>query len=460
MRNDSLAIHSNNVRFNRDVRYFVIGAIVLNLLLCFSISLVGDVYSKYGIIYDPRDHVSLGVLSLIVGLLAYFLFRSCDLRNASSAIVMTLFSLSFVGNSAVWWAMNASTTFLIFSIVYWVLIIVFLRLICSKKAHGRAVKESPYRLKKDYLGILILVVALVLVGMFVAWGLISNFQITFDLTDATELRMASREALYSGWMTRFVHFSACIVIPLGASYFIIKRSILGIAIMMLLEIVAYSVAGTKTYLFTFVVCCILSVMVNKSKRFSFFVYVPLFLGVVVLLSCILYVIGNDFLINYVTRRVILTTSFNNWQYTEFFLDNNKLYMLNGALSFLTSFGIKFPYNEDNFSSYMGGWIYGDTNTNASNGMIGDAYANFGLVGLVLFPLLLMAALYVFDCCTRKIMPVYTLSTIISFCQFALNGTLISVLVSYGFVFAILVFFLISKCGYFRIELHKMEGIAS
>ncbi len=374
---------------------------------------------------------------------------------------MTLFSLSYVGNSVVWWAMSASTAFLIFSTVYWIFIIVFLRMICDKKkTQGRAVKEPPYRLKKDYLGILVLAVALVFAGLIAAWGLISGFQITFDLTDATELRMASREALYSGWMTRLVHFSACIVIPLGASYFIIKRSVIGVAIMTLLEIVAYSVAGTKTYLFTFVICCILSVIVNKSRGFSFFVYVPMFLGVVILLSCVLYVIGNDFLMNYVTRRVILTTSFNNWQYVEFFIDNDKLYMLNGALSFLTSFGAKFPYNEENFSSFMGGWIYGDTNTNASNGMIGDAYANFGLVGLALFPLLLIAVLYVFDCCTRETLPVYTLSTIISFCQFVLNGTLVSVLVSYGFVFAILIFYLLSKCGYFKIELRMKAGAAS
>lgn len=460
MRNDLSVTKSGSSHFNRDAGYFVVGAIVLNLLLCYSVSVVGDLYSKYGIIYDPRNYASLGVSSLIVGILAYFLFKSCNLQNASSAIAMTLFSLSFVGNCAVWWSMNASTTFLIFTIVYWIFIIAFLRLICSEKSRWRAVKEPPYRLKKDYLGFFILAVVLVLVGLFFAWGLISGFQISFDLTDATELRMASREALYSGWMTRLVHFSACIVIPLGASYFITKKSISGVAVMTLLEIVAYSVAGTKTYLFTFVVCCILSVMVNKDRGFSFFVHVPLFLGAIVLLSCILYMVGSDFVMNYVTRRVILTTSFNNWQYVEFFLDNDKLYMLNGALSFLTSFGIKFPYNEDNFSSYMGGWIYGDVNTNASNGMVGDAYANFGLVGLVLFPLLLMAALYVFDCCTRKIMPVYTLSTIISFCQFVLNGTLVSVLVSYGFVFAILIFFLISKCGYLRIESRETEGVAS
>ena len=460
MRNDSSVTQSGNLLFNCNAGYFVVGAIVLNLLLCFSVAVVGDLYSKYGIIYDPRDYVSLCMSSLIVGILAYFLFKSCSFQNASSAIVMSLFSLSFVGNCAVWWSMNASTTFLIFSIVYWIFIIIFLRLICGEKSHWRAVKEPPYRLKKDYLGFFILAVAFVLVGLFFAWGMISGFQISFDLTDATELRMASREALYSGWMTRFVHFSACIVIPLGASYFIMKKSVSGVAIMTLLEIVAYSVAGTKTYLFTFVVCCILSVMIKKDRGFSFFIYVPLFLGAVVLLSCILYMLGSDFLMNYVTRRVILTTSFNNWQYIEFFFDNDKLYMLNGALSFLTSFGIEFPYNETNFSSYMGGWIYGDTNTNASNGMIGDAYANFGLVGLVLFPFLLMAALYAFDYCTRKIMPVYTLSTIISFCQFVLNGTLVSVLVSYGFAFAILVFFLISKCGYLRIEPHETESAAS
>ena len=70
-------------------------------------------------------------------------------------------------------------------------------------------------------------------------------------------------------------------------------------------------------------------------------------------------------------------------------------------SFLRWFNIESPY-KDNIAFMIGGMYYGNYEIRGNNGLFTDAYYNMGIMGIILFPLILVFILRLIESVSKGI----------------------------------------------------------
>ena len=150
----------------------------------------------------------------------------------------------------------------------------------------------------------------------------------------------------------------------------------------------------------------------------------------------------DFIINFITRRMYMSTSLNNYYWLEYFSDNPKLYFTNSLLGWLRRFGVQMPYDE-NFSRVIGR-LYYHTETAASSGTIADAYSNLGFIGIAVFPVLLVLAFKLLDKVAPECKLIYLYPIIVTTAVYLLNGGIVTALVTYGYFVGLLLIWYIRR----------------
>lgn len=116
------------------------------------------------------------------------------------------------------------------------------------------------------------------------------------------------------------------------------------------------------------------------------------------------------------------------------------------LKWLTVFGVENPLGVDNVSQYMGTVIYGTTNNNNPAGTFGDAFMNFGVAGLIAYPILNVVCIRLLDGVAGNEPIAYLIAVVFSTTEYIVNGSFLPVLFNYGY-FAFLIYLaLIKKYG--------------
>jgi hypothetical protein len=407
----------------------VLGILIFRFSLDFLYySSVYPLYNIYGFELDFSNEKY--IISLILLLIASTLL-TYQIRDSrpSSSMILFLFLLSFIPNTSLFANMNLEFRFIIISFIYWIVFCLAYWII-PKKFYSNSffiLRRFPNSYKFVAYAFLMIIIAF----SFSYNGL----RINLDLSDVYEMRLQSRALGIPKYMHYIMHWSGNVIFPLFIIKMVLEKKLINAGIFIVGELVLFSIIGLKTWLFILAIS-IVWILFIKVKDFIF--KLPMLFFLINLIGYLEFTtLKSSFFMNHFTRRVFFSTSLTNWYYLDFFNNNSKLLLTDSAFGWIKRFGFIGPYNNEPISRLIGRVYYNNIDMNASSGTIADAYANFGWLGILIYPFVLMLIFRLMDKYSQGVESRILIPIIVSMTILLLNGNIFSVMTTYGYIFALM-----------------------
>ena len=307
--------------------------------------------------------------TIVFGIVGINLFKR---GKATDTIIGLLILLYYYPMCSLCMNSNNDLTYFLFANLYF-----FLLVLCNNIVK---IPDITRRLsaRSKLFDILIVIMGLMMVGIS---GVFTGFRISFDLSEYYELR--TEAAMYSmPTIISFAFYWGLNLIPVGLSYALINKKRVMIVFCLIAQALAFSFNGKKSVLFIMFLMIGISIFYKNEYR----KHIPLYFSLVAIASYVESIIRgtNSFLVKYFIRRLMFIPAFLGEKYYEYFSAHEFDYLRS---SILRRIGLISPYS-NGIPKTMGQYIYGNS-TNANTGLCGDAFANFGWVSLLFYPLLII-----------------------------------------------------------------------
>lgn len=330
----------------------------------------------------------------IIGWIIFFIIVFTiqkTLKSKISLYITKLFLIfSIIPQISLWGIKDYSNTSIILMNIYWIIFIFFLKLFDRIKFKKRkAIDLRDFR-EVFFVSQLSSKVSVVLILLFscmviilISWKY-TGFRFVLSFDNIYEYRQSYNEATKSIIVNYLLPLTASVLLPYCFTIHLIERKYVISAIILILGILSFSISGMKTWLFIYVAVVFFCIC-GKRTRINVIEYLLLFLIGFTCISVWWYYIKGSIELVGLHNRMLSYPSELNFYYYNFFSQNKLLYLRESILRhfFQSPYEIKTPY----LVSYTYGSGEGYTN-NAVNGLFGDAYANFGLLGTIIYPILL------------------------------------------------------------------------
>lgn len=228
-----------------------------------------------------------------------------------------------------------------------------------------------------------------------------------------------------------------VTIPFSACYFYLKRKYLYLTITIFLWLALFSVTGLKSILFS-LPFMVLVLFLIKLKKLKLFYPIAHSLGIAGSIAIFSFS-HNLFAMSVFIRRYLLVPAANYFNYIDFFGVHPKLML---SHSIFKNF-LSYKYNL-NPAHLIGYYYYGHAEMGANTGFIADAFANFGYTGIFFYSLLLILTLIFIGFITDKKAEYLIVSLFLMPFMALVNSALLTVLLTHGLLFAMLLAFLLEK----------------
>lgn len=257
-----------------------------------------------------------------------------------------------------------------------------------------------------------------------------------DLTKVYDIRANYVEIgiPLSGYIFNWV---GAIINPVFFAIYITRKKWIYAALIFALQFLLFSSTGHKTYLFALIFVTVLMWIVTRKNPL---IYMANGLTGIILLGMLSFWLIKDVWISALfTYRTLLVPGQLYFIYYDFFSQHEYVYL---SYSIFQSF-LDYPYHLGP-TNLIGEVYFNNAKMSANTGIVGDAYMNFGFVGLILFAVLLVIILKLIDACAAKkdikiavaaiAMPIITLT----------NGGLLTNLLTNGLLLSLLLLYLLPK----------------
>lgn len=403
------------------------------ILLCYKFSLdviyrfiISPNYSYQGFIYNFS--ISKYIISTFIYLFMLIpIIKLSRRRNNSSIIILLITLVYFVPGYSMYALSGQESNYFLYFTIYWFLILI-LQLIIPQ------IKSNLNRQNRNPIIFNLIVIAFAFFSLAIS-GVYTNFRINLSLSNIYDLRKEARE-FNMPTILKYLQNASDKIIPLGLIYYIVSKKRIMAILLMTIQLLNFSFNGKKSILFTLVIIILITFFYQR-KHISWIT--PSFL----LLNCIaliesLFRGGQSQIVNYIIRRVMFMPTMIGYYYYDFFSRNELDYL---RQSILRWFGATSPYSKISIQRLIGLLYFGSIETNANTGLVGDAYANFGWLGLFFYPIMIIIALRVLDYCTKQVdYRINMVLCVLIFYTF-INGSFFTILLNNGFILTCITMFL-------------------
>lgn len=402
---------------------------ILFLFFCYRKYLI-NVYAYYG--FKNNITFSSMTTAIIILTITFIYIYKVRTNTYSKLIIYVLLLISFIPSIITFCFMPFDYTYLLYLTVYWFMIIFFSWLL--NKVH---IKSNGKKIKSNIFNIYIIVfIELIIVSIILLryTGINLNFSNVYELRNNYLLTKIPTILTYL--------FAAIKVInPLLFIYLYNckKKSICVLSLFV--QIIAFLSDGSKSTIFSILLAFIIAKYFKGKKsedifnngKIKFYILLGLFL--VNFLGFIEYnVFNHSLLYNYFIRRLFFIPSLLNQYYYDYF----SCHMVDlFRQSILGKIGFVSPYNTP-IQKIIGTVYFSSQNMLANNGLFSDAYMNFGKLGVIVMPFLVVLALRFLDYCSKNINPFYLITVIISVSYIFLSSSFFTVLLTHGYLLLCLI----------------------
>ena len=257
----------------------------------------------------------------------------------------------------------------------------------------------------------------------------NGFRLKFDFSNVYALRLQTRE-MEIPTIISYLRNPTGILIPVLIFICLKNKKFLKALILIIIQLAMYGFGANKIHLLSIGVCIVVALF--REKRIYYWVLIGLCLF---LTFSIVYDHFNhelDTLTNILIRRTMFTPHKMCHDYYTCFTLNQPDYWRS---SFLRYFGFESPYGE--LTYYIG--IYNGTLANCDNGLVGDAYGNFGYYSLLIYPFLYFFLFTTYNIMCRGIKKEIILFFSIIYAVVIYDAPFFTVLLTHGYLFMFVLF---------------------
>lgn len=255
-------------------------------------------------------------------------------------------------------------------------------------------------------------------------------RINFNLLDVYEVR-ESYGGHSGALMGYFLPWQAYVINMILLWYGLYRKNFLLIILMILAQLLIFGMTGFKSFLFAPMLVIVLYRSLIKDRHKKLFGFILQGSIVIFVVANIAYLVFGDIVTPSIfIRRLFFIPAQLNAFYFDFFSEHTKLML---SHSILGSF-IKYPY--DLLPPQLIAFNYHGRIFAANTGYLGEAYANFGVLGVVCFSILLGVVLNYLDSISDGLPISLPISVIIIPGMALVNSALLTVLFTHGLLVAI------------------------
>lgn len=374
-----IALSSPEVWLSRKAEYCLL-IILFRLLMDYMYRhVIATVYAYAGFQYNPSIWLMLlSWLLLFIGTVMTYKAYKNPGNRVSLEVVFLLFLMSFVPFTSMVGSGAVGLKFIVCNSIYWFLFLI----LCVSLSKNSVLRPKTGKTGIGDLQLQILAVVFALGVLYVS-GRYAHFRLNFNLENVYEFRSEASNNRLPLWLSYFFSWSRMVNTILIA-YFIRRKKKAWAIGCCFIQLLSFGYDGSKSTFFLLMI----AVGVNLLPHFDMITMNKWVLrgltGLAALLTVHYLVTANFTLISMLIRRVFYLPVQLSEHYVDFFTTHEPDYF---RQSFLRYFGAKSPYEQK--ISYMIGEVYYEKSTmGANNGLIADAVANLGYLGLVVFPVFL------------------------------------------------------------------------
>lgn len=280
---------------------------------------------------------------------------------------------------------------------------------------------------------------LFLILWFIKTGAIHNY--TFDLTNVYDVRYKNRE-LASGGIFTYINMW---VMKIFMTYLFVinieKKHFLNLILLFLIQLFFFSVSGHKSVLFFPLIVIGIWLLINYDLNRSSIVT---FLAIVIVLVPYLYYLYTDdiFIPSMFIRRMLFLPAELSFVYYDFFQANDFLIWSNSVLEFIFDYPYELPI------PLVIGYEYG-FDANVNNGFISMGYAHLGVIGVLIYAVIIGIIIRYLDSIVDKGVPFWIVLslTVIPVRAMIIQSDLFTQVLTGGLVVAIILLYLMSNKYY-------------
>ena len=359
--------------------------ITLDYLYVYLISPVWE-YNNFVLKINCSQYLLSYLWLIAIIVFDYKLYRD---TRPSSLFYILLDWLYFIPLGSISPLANFPMTFFFFAFLYWV----YSAILQTNVLHKSTEYYKPDE-KVDYSSIALIIMSLVILLNFVITIYYNGLHIKFDLEDVYDLRQDMKDLNMPAIVGYIKPMATSVLMILLLASIIHKKFVL-VIILSLLELVNFSFGALKSDLFILLIVYYAG-FCYSSKHFIAILHVIIAFNLITILEFLIF--QTSLLSSVIQRRLLFIPPLLSEEYYTYF-STHELYYLRA--SFLRWFGISNPYGVVP-PNLIGSEYFGLEDMHANTGIIGDDYAQFGWLSLLMYPYFRFLFMKLFDFCSKGV----------------------------------------------------------
>jgi hypothetical protein len=375
------------------------------------------------------------LLSWIICLPMFFLLKTTinpfNIKT-STIIINFLFIMSYIPIVSIYALIGLPEKFLFYVTIYW-LIILFGEILFLRNISSIQIRPIDSNIAENLLKIIIFFA--LAYGLFFSYRF-NGLRLNLNLEDIYKVRLDFRDVSIGTLNGYLIAWTRLVILPIGALLSFIKRKYKILLIICIVQLFLYSVDNLKT-VFLIIPVGILGYLVYQDTKFIRFIKALVILNIIAVVEFL--ILKTNFISKYIVFRSFYTQATITVDYFDFFSKNTPDYL---RQSIFRWFGAESEYSMP-ITQLISGTYHGTYHGNANTGMFADAYSNFGFLGVIIYPILFLMLLFLYNAVTRNIENRVLIVLLIMQAIAFTNVSFFNALLTQGVLASMIIYYLIS-----------------
>lgn len=427
-----------NLKIKKKYIYTIVSTLIFKMILEYGyFTFVNPLYAYSGFTLDISQ-IKIVESYLLVIIITSCLSKLDDSDKPSKVVIYLLFVNLYLPISSLYWLQNNSREY--FFIITFSFLFLYLILDRVKQIKTYTLSEGKN------IGFLFLITITVIVyGFLIMTGGLQRLNLNLLEVYNTRKGYADSSNVLIGYL---LPWQAHVVNLTFLIYGLIKKNKLITLLVILLQVFLFSMTNFKSFLFAPLVVLGLYLIFKKGFKNSILLLMTSALSTLLTIMILLYKTTEGIVVlSIFLRRLFFVPANLHYTYFNFFEGMEKYKLSHSILTFIYDN----PYNMGPVD-LVARDVFGLEGFSPNVGIFGDAYLNFGLMGIIIFVVLLGSILVLFDSVAMKSPLILSMTIIIIPSMSLVNSGMFTSLATHGILFAIFVTWLSSTL------LHRNEKV--
>ena len=409
---------------------FTIVVIMYKFGLDISYGYLAEIYEYQGLFYSNRSFLSTALSWIILLCSIPFIWRVFKSKSFSGNVmsILTIFSV-IPTMSAIAYRQDYKISYILLQILYWSLFFIAWMLI--KKISIPSFNR--FRSTRFHNIVLVILLLSVIFYSYVNTGL----RLHLSLIDVYDLRAEAR-GFEAPFPLNYLISLADNLLAFFAVYALYRKKYALFFLVMFVIYLNFSITGTKQVIFVALLGIMGYFFIKDFSRSLRLLYAA---TVLVALSMVeSWLTGGNVLNTIFAYRVLFIPTELHYSYYQYFQIHDIMYFSQSILKWVSSI------ESENVQFLLGEYAIGDYTARANNGLFSDSYMNLGVVGVVIYPVVIATFLRILDGAVEGL-PQRILFVVAIYVGFVLLGmTFTAALLTSGLIFLVLLMYSLPRDG--------------